>query len=438
MRKIRLLTTLTLIACYSCLAQVSIKKTETATANKAVSPATNTLQKERRFNQTYDFSGVKICVDKSNGYDPGSRPEMQYKQIPRINSNGQIEQPTSIKQGLTVENKKMWPTEQQITVALAPNQVSNIVLDKVKQYAKMWETVANVKLLFTNDWHNALVKVGFTPGGGSWSWIGREVLSNPLGQATMNFGWFDNNTQDEEFRRVVLHEFGHALGFIHEHQAAGADIHWDAEKVYAFFADPPNNWSRADVDRNIFYKYSQSSTNTNGYDKTSIMHYFFPQNLTTDNSGFTWNTTLSPMDQQFAKEIYPFPPAPQNATGVLHTGDDCDAINFKVEYNAVAPNVIEFVLKPGIDNAGKPISWWKQIGIPLKGGGENRNLQLATDLKPVTQTVLLSTIDDTRGLSFAKAKILGVHTGLGFTWNVWQALPGGCRVTLTWQNDHCY
>jgi len=47
-------------------------------------------------------------------------------------------------------------------------------------------------------------------------------------------------------------------------------------------------------------------------------------------------------------------------------------------------------------------------------------------------------IDDTRGFSFAKAKMLGVHTGINFNWNVWQALPGGCRVSFVWQNDHCY
>ena len=126
------------------------------------------------------------------------------------------------------------------------------------------------------------------------------------------------------------------------------------------------------------------------------------------------------------------------ATGVLNTGDDCDAIKFTVEYNAVAKNVIEVNLRAGIDNAGKPITGWKQIGIPLKGGGENRNLQLLADGKPTSQTILITDIDDTRGFSFAKAKFLGVHTGLRFVWNVWEALPGGCRVTFEWQNDHCY
>src|SRR6476620_8145844 len=132
-----------------------------------------------------------------------------------------------------------------------------------------------------------MVKVGFTKGG-SWSWVERDVIHNPFGQKTMNFGWFDNNPPGEEFSRVVTHEFGHALGFIHEHQAAGANINWDVEKVYAFFA-VSDNWTRADVDNNIFNKYTQTTTNSSAYDRSSIMHYFFPQGLTTDNSSFTTN-----------------------------------------------------------------------------------------------------------------------------------------------------
>lgn len=33
----------------------------------------------------------------------------------------------------------------------------------------------------------------------------------------MHFGWLRDDTDDVEWRRVVVHEFGHALGAIHEH-----------------------------------------------------------------------------------------------------------------------------------------------------------------------------------------------------------------------------
>lgn len=440
MKRSKFLLPLLSVISLQAVAQVTLRKD----ANKTTAVQTttisnqpvNTIKPRQALTASYDFSNVKICVDKVSTYDPGERPVKTYQPVPKINSKGQLEQPATVKQALTVYTRKMWPTEQILTVAFYPNEASNAIIEKVKKYARTWESVANVKFNFTNDLRNALIKVGFTKGG-SWSWIGREVLNNPFGQKTMNFGWFDNTTAEEEFSRVVTHEFGHALGFIHEHQASTANINWDTEKVYAFFA-ASDGWSRADVDRNIFNKYSQTSTNGTAYDRSSIMHYFFPQGLTTDNSIFTSNTSLSPLDKEFARSIYPFPPTLTNAAGVLNTGDNCDAIKFTVEYNVVPANAIEFNMRPGIDNAGKPITGWKQIGIPLKAGGENRELQLLQDGKATRQTILVSDIDDTRGFSFAKAKMFGVHTGLGFTWNVWQALPGGCRITFVWQNDHCY
>ena len=48
----------------------------------------------------------------------------------------------------------------------------------------------------------------------------------------MNYGWFDSETTDDEYRRVVLHEFGHALGLAHEHQSPGVAIPWNEQKVY--------------------------------------------------------------------------------------------------------------------------------------------------------------------------------------------------------------
>jgi serralysin len=55
---------------------------------------------------------------------------------------------------------------------------------------------------------------------------------------------------------VVVHEFGHALGCIHEHQSPTEHLHWDKQAVYDEFTGPPNNWSEADIDSNILEKYS--------------------------------------------------------------------------------------------------------------------------------------------------------------------------------------
>ena len=139
--------------------------------------------------------------------------------------------------------------------------------------------------------------------------------------------------------------------------------------------------------------------------------------------------------ESYAKLFYPFAPSPKNATGILRTTDDCDEIDFFVEYNVVDTNVIEFTLQPGVDPNNKAITWWKKIGVPTLGGVE---VGLEIEGGSVSnKKIPVGIIDAGRGISFSKAKFLGVHTLLNYKWNVMTALKGGCRVILTWRRDTC-
>lgn len=123
----------------------------------------------------------------------------------------------------------------------------------------------------------------------------------------MNFGWLTPATPQDELQRVVLHEFGHALGLIHEHQSPAAEIPWDTEAVYNIYAGPPNFWSRAEVDRNILARYSRMESNYTDFDPDSIMLYPIPPELTHGELVVGWNRTLSPTDRTGIRRFYPFP-----------------------------------------------------------------------------------------------------------------------------------
>jgi hypothetical protein len=86
----------------------------------------------------------------------------------------------------------------------------------------------------------------------------------------MNFGWFDDETSDEEFSRTVIHEFGHAIGCIHEQASPVADIPWNKPVVYENYLKN-NGWNQDMVDSNVFVKAAQASTLNSNWDKTSIM-----------------------------------------------------------------------------------------------------------------------------------------------------------------------
>ena len=178
---------------------------------------------------------------------------------------------------------------------------------KVKQFASEWMSYANINFVFVPTDQNSDIKINFDNSNASWSYYGNYCQNLGQYQASMNFGWFNAYTSDSEFSRTTIHEFGHALGMVHEHQNPNVTIPWNRPAVYAYFSGSPNYWSASEVDSNILNTFSPSETNSGVYDKASIMHYFFPDGLTTDGSTFTQNNILSPTDKSFIGQVYPFP-----------------------------------------------------------------------------------------------------------------------------------
>lgn len=178
------------------------------------------------------------------------------------------------------------------------------VQTKVAAIAKEWEAYANLKLEFVTS-GAADIRIGFGERGFSWSTVGTDAHTVPSNETTMNFGWLEPSTEMREYQRVVRHEFGHALGMIHEHQnpAAQGQIPWDKPKVYAYYAQ--QGWNKDDVDFNIFQVYSEDSTNHSAFDKTSIMEYAIPDSLTIGSYAIGWNTEFSPLDMEYMRRQYP-------------------------------------------------------------------------------------------------------------------------------------
>ena len=208
---------------------------------------------------------------------------------------------------------------------------------KVAAIAKEWEDHANLKLEFVAS-GAAQIRIGFGEKGFSWSTMGTDALTVPAAEATMNYGWLEPGTDLREYQRVVRHEFGHALGMIHEHQnpAASGQIPWDKPKVYAYYAQ--QGWSKADVDFNIFQAYAEDATNHSAFDPTSIMQYAVPDSLTVGSFAIGWNAACSPTDIEYMKKQYPKGAAAvtelsigsARTTADLSTGGEVDSFHFDI------------------------------------------------------------------------------------------------------------
>ena len=178
---------------------------------------------------------------------------------------------------------------------------------QTEHFAKTWQQYASIKMKFDAG-SQAEVRISFQADPGSWSAVGTDCLLRdafPAAEPTMNFGWLRDDTEEQEYRRVVLHEFGHALAAIHEHQNPRGGIRWNTKAVYAYFSGPPNNWSKEEIDFNILQKYSVDQLNATEFDLQSIMLYSFPPELIQGGRPTPNNTDLSGGDKKFIAKMYP-------------------------------------------------------------------------------------------------------------------------------------
>lgn len=89
------------------------------------------------------------------------------------------------------------------------------------------------------------IRIGFELPG-NWSLIGNTSVDwkiIPKGYVSLNLSDFDKSLP-YNWEATVLHEFGHALGFMHEHQSPDnvCDFNWPV--VYEELGKKPNSWSK--------------------------------------------------------------------------------------------------------------------------------------------------------------------------------------------------
>jgi hypothetical protein len=169
--------------------------------------------------------------------------------------------------------------------------------------------LVNLKFIWDVDINQADVRITFDPALGAWSMIGKQALDQPTGP-TMNLGWLDDETnydfpEAKNTGAVIVHEFGHMIGMIHEHSRADAKLPWNCNAVYQSLGGPPNNWSKQMVNENVFEQIPVDQFNGSSYDPYSIMHYYFDPSYFCGAVKLPHNTKLSDLDKEWITKTYP-------------------------------------------------------------------------------------------------------------------------------------
>jgi hypothetical protein len=250
-----------------------------------------------------------------------------------------------------------WPQRKVLRVAFLDGDAT--LHRAVAEAAQGWLSFCNLQLDFGLEpntgryrrWttadraYQAEIRIAFDQSG-YYSLVGTDSI-NPIvgepgdpdggrpGQRSMNFGGY-KDALPPDYQGTVLHEFGHALSFEHEHQhptqGCDQDFRWNDDPgyvptrdqfrqfipdsrgrrpgIYTVLGGPPNRWPRTMVVHNLRELPESHAYVLGPFDKLSIMKYYFDSWMFTSGAvshcfSSGENVVLSDGDKRAVAEQYP-------------------------------------------------------------------------------------------------------------------------------------
>ncbi|MBJ7882966.1 M12 family metallopeptidase [Gelidibacter salicanalis] len=179
---------------------------------------------------------------------------------------------------------------------------SKALQDRVMSHAVEWEKWCAVKFERVAS-ESADITISFSDEG-FWSHVGKQSVNY---SPSMSLTGIENESA-ARFRGTVLHEFGHALGLVHEHQNPNSELVWNEPAVFDYYART-QGWNEEETYENVIYRYNFGAYNhedATKFDPTSVMIYEIPSWMLKNSSGigFKENDELSDLDKQLIKTKY--------------------------------------------------------------------------------------------------------------------------------------
>lgn len=194
---------------------------------------------------------------------------------------------------------------------------------QVAKIASKWNNIANFTLDFgdldyprlcdPNTPSEIRITYDSWPPRGHWSLIGTKSMDRKdQTTPTLKLESYDGSVRDPpkepEFTWLILHEFGHAIGFQHEYRnpLGGCDKEFRWDDIYARWGN------KEEADAQLRQVKDSSAYGFSNYDKQSVMRYYYPAEYFEKGMDSPCYgepvSDLSPVDKEGLRAAYPFDP----------------------------------------------------------------------------------------------------------------------------------
>ena len=256
----------------------------------------------------HDLRGI---VAERNALEPDAWKKVQEIRDLRRFLAGESGKSQDAELEAVVQRELTWPDSR---VSICFLDGSRDAREHVAVVAQRWMESTGLKLDFGPDGNRRTceaatpsnVRVSFV-GSGYWSYVGVEAKQADRKKQTLNLEGMNKPSFTAEDDGIILHEFGHAIGFEHEHQSPISVCEKEFDWDYLYKA---MGWSPQQVDINMKQLQPSSKLLTTTFDADSVMLYSLEKEYFKDASASKCyipnkNNAISKTDREAAATVYP-------------------------------------------------------------------------------------------------------------------------------------
>jgi serralysin len=244
---------------------------------------------------------VELHIERQRNEDAREKQKAEAEASERLNASSQeCAGEDALRSGFPALKSTRWDNGKVLKIAFLDGDESR--RGEFRGAVNEWLKYVNLSVSYSSA-EQSDIRVSFV-GAANYGYVGPKAADAAKSEPTLVLGALSTDADDR--RAVILHEFGHTLGFMHEFQTINGNkfLNWAA--IYEELAKPPSSWDKHTIDFNMRVPCVIDPIYSNKpFDPNSVMMFKFPSNWLSPPTRIELHGELSEGDIELARLAYP-------------------------------------------------------------------------------------------------------------------------------------